>query len=328
MTIMPIAHSCYTMKRKHSSAEGDQPSKSASNDPEAGPSASRPAAVSESSGPAAEQSKSPDSSAPAPAPLSRSQRAQVERNRQRALMLRQAKLREHPAPPEAAPDERCDARVLRVHGERLVDSGGGFFIDDSADGASASAPAPLVERPAPLHVTSRPDCDECGAPVACSFLVDSFEWPVCDPCRKEHADKYSLITRTEAKHEYILKDEDFDKREPQLKFITRRNPHNPRWGQMKLYLRLQIEERALQVWGSEEELEKQHQLRDQKKEKIKVNKFNRRVRELRMAVRSSVYKRELTGHEHTYGEEVHNEADDTYTRTCTECQHEQTYEKM
>ena len=310
------------MKRKNSSEEaGNSRNKAASHEPGPGSSVST-ANLESGPEPTAKLSTSTSSEAPA---LSRAQRAQIERNRQRALMLRQARLREHPA--QAVLDGGCDGRVLRVQGSRLVDSGGGFFIDEST-GDGPPAPPPLKEKPAPLHIASRPDCDECGAPVASSFLIDSFGWPVCDACQKENAEKYALITRTEAKQEYILKDEDFDKREPDLRFITRRNPHNPRWGQMKLYLRLQIEERALEVWGSEEELERQHELREKKKEKIKLNKFNKRVKELRMAVRSSVYKRELTGHEHTYGEEVYNEGDDTYTRTCTECDYAQTYEKM
>jgi DNA-repair protein complementing XP-A cells len=31
-----------------------------------------------------------------------------------------------------------------------------------------------------------------------------------------------------------LKDCDLDKREPALRFIVRKNPHNRRWGEMKL----------------------------------------------------------------------------------------------
>jgi len=38
----------------------------------------------------------------------------------------------------------------------------------------------------------------------------------------------------------LLKDEDFDVREPPLKFILRKNPHNERWGDMKLFLKLQV----------------------------------------------------------------------------------------
>lgn len=57
--------------------------------------------------------------------------------------------------------------------------------------------------------------------------------------RDANDDKYSLITRTDARQEYLLKDCDLDLREPILRFILRKNPLNPRWGDMKLYLRLQ-----------------------------------------------------------------------------------------
>lgn len=53
-------------------------------------------------------------------------------------------------------------------------------------------------------------------------------------------EKFDLITKTEAKKEYLLKDCDFDLRSPPLKFILGKNPHNSRWGEMKLYLLLQV----------------------------------------------------------------------------------------
>lgn len=62
---------------------------------------------------------------------------------------------------------------------------------------------------------------------------------VIGDCR-ESEEKYELITKTDAKNKYLLKDEDFDVREPPLKFILRKNPHNPRWGEMKLFLELQV----------------------------------------------------------------------------------------
>lgn len=56
---------------------------------------------------------------------------------------------------------------------------------------------------------------------------------------RDDDDKHALITRTDARQEYLLKDCDLDLREPILRFILRKNPHNPRWGDMKLYLRTQ-----------------------------------------------------------------------------------------
>lgn len=57
---------------------------------------------------------------------------------------------------------------------------------------------------------------------------------------RQEEEKFKLITRTEAKKKYLLKDADFDKREPALKFILKKNPHNERWGNMKLYLEIQV----------------------------------------------------------------------------------------
>lgn len=74
-----------------------------------------------------------------------------------------------------------------------------------------------------------------------------------------------------------MKDCDLDKREPPLKFIVRKNPHNVNWGEMKLYLHLQIEQRALEVWGSEENLLTEKEVRDTKREGAKIKKFNKKV---------------------------------------------------
>lgn len=60
------------------------------------------------------------------------------------------------------------------------------------------------------------------------------------PLIRDDEVKHKLISRTEAKQLYLLKDCDLDKREPVLRFVLRKNPHNPHWGDMKLYLKLQV----------------------------------------------------------------------------------------
>lgn len=146
---------------------------------------------------------------------------------------------------------------------------------------------------------------------------------------RDPEEKHSLITKTEAKAQYLLQDCDLDKREPPLKFIMKKNPHNVRWGDMKLYLHIQIEERALQVWGSEDNLRAQHERRVEKREVGKVKKYNKKLKELRMDMRSSLYDRTTkSNHKHEFGAEVYNEEDDNYTRTCLTCPHSETFEKM
>ncbi|CAG2060909.1 unnamed protein product, partial [Timema podura] len=145
----------------------------------------------------------------------------------------------------------------------------------------------------------------------------------------DNEDKHALITKTDAKNEYLLKDCDLDKREPPLKFIVKKNPHNARWGDMKLYLHVQVEERALEVWGTEEKLLEEKDLREEKKGKSKLKKYNKQIKALRMSVRSSLYDRTTNvSHEHTFGPETYNEEDDNYTRRCRTCDYEETFEKM
>ncbi|KAF4804299.1 DNA repair protein complementing XP-A cell like protein [Turdus rufiventris] len=169
-------------------------------------------------------------------------------------------------------------------------------------------------------------CGDCGKEFMDSYLMQHFDWATCDNCR-DVEDKHKLITRTEAKEEYLLKDCDLDKREPVLRFIVKKNPHNSRWGEMKLYLKLQVIKRSLEVWGSEEALQEAKELRRDSREKMKQKKFDKKVKELRRAVRSSLWKKQASIHEHEYGPEE-NIDEDTYKKTCTVCGHELTYEKM
>lgn len=53
-------------------------------------------------------------------------------------------------------------------------------------------------------------------------------------------EEHALITKTDAFNTYLLKAVDLEKRKPPLQFITKKNPHNVRWGEMKLYLKAQV----------------------------------------------------------------------------------------
>jgi len=137
-----------------------------------------------------------------------------------------------------------------------------------------------------------------------------------------------LIAKTQAKTEYLLKDCDIDKREPPLKFLLRKNPHKVH-SEMKLYLQIQIEERALMVWGSEDKLREELELREVKRQESKIKKFNKNMNKLRMEVRSSLYdKTKKAPHTHKFGADVYNEEEDTYSHACSICGFEEVFEKM
>lgn len=228
-------------------------------------------------------------------------------------------------------------------GTKFVDSGGGFLLDpntfakkpgpnaaaaaatSSSTSSSSSSSQPLVPLEGPAVYAK---CCDCLEPFTESTLLEQFGLSVCDRCREPDG-AHSLITRTEAKAEYLLKDCDFDKREPPLRFICRRNPHNERWGDMKLYLHLQVEQRALEVWGSEEALLEQREQRDEKREKAKLSKYNKNMKQLRMEMRSSLFDRTSAAqHEHEFGEERYDEERDVYEQECVECGFKQEFEKM
>ncbi|XP_063075489.1 DNA repair protein complementing XP-A cells [Engraulis encrasicolus] len=266
-----------------------------------------------------EKASNGQSSEASPQPLSAFMLAKIERNRQRALMLRQARLASRPS--SALGQGGTSAKVAKT-----VDSGAGFFIEENED--EEPVVKKMTHEPAPVIECDYAVCEECSKPFMDSYLSNSFDLAVCDNCRDNDV-KHKLITRTEAKNNYLLKDVDLDKREPPLRFIIRKNPHNPRWGDMKLYLQLQVERRGMEVWGSEEALEEAKETREENREVQKQKRFNKKVKELRKAVRSSMFRKDTNVHQHEYGPEVLlDEEEDLYKKTCTTCGHELTYEKM
>ncbi|XP_075871367.1 DNA repair protein complementing XP-A cells [Nelusetta ayraudi] len=280
---------------------------------------------SESQGPDAAASGPDETPPPEPEPepeLSAAMRAKIERNRQRALMLRQARLASRPL---GAGDGATSAKVSRT-----VDSGAGFFIeeDEEEQEEEQRRSRRVVEQPAPVVQPDYLLCDDCDKPFMDSYLSNHFDLCVCDSCRDNEV-KHRLVSRTEAKQQFLLKDCDLDLREPPLRFVLKKNPHNPRWGDMKLYLQLQVQRRCMEVWGSQEALEEAKESREENKEVQKQKRFNKKVKELRRAVRSSVWTKDTSVHQHQYGaEELLDAEEDLYKKTCSTCGHQLTYEKM
>ncbi|XP_062244904.1 DNA repair protein complementing XP-A cells [Platichthys flesus] len=252
--------------------------------------------------------------------LSAAMRAKIERNRQRALMLRQSRLASRPL---SAVEGASSAKVSKI-----TDSGAGFFIEEEEDGEEEHKSRKVVHQPAPVIAPDYLVCDECQKPFMDSWLSNSFDLSVCDNCR-DNEEKHKLISRTEAKAQYLLKDCDLDMREPPLRCILKKNPHNSTWGDMKLYLKVQVEKRAMVVWSSEKALEEAKETREENREVQKQKRFNKKVKELRRAVRSSMWTKDTSVHQHQYGpEEVVDPEEDLYKKTCTTCGHELSYEKM
>lgn len=179
----------------------------------------------------------------------------------------------------------------------------------------------------PINENIMKECEECHNDFLRSYLYKNFAVHVCDDCR-DPKETHELITKTEAKTKYLLKDCDLDIREPTLRYILKKNPHQTR-GDMRLYLKFQIEERALEVHGSEEQLEKELEEREERRFMKKQKTYDKKMKSLSMSVRSSLYKRSVTEHEHEYGEAICLDEDkDLYRKICKTCKHQWDYEEM
>jgi DNA-repair protein complementing XP-A cells len=82
----------------------------------------------------------------------------------------------------------------------------------------------------------------------------------------------------------LLKDEDLDLRRPILRYISKKNPHNPRYGDMKLYLEIQVRERAMELHGSAEELQNTRELREEKKEAKTAKRYENKIKKMQKEV--------------------------------------------
>ncbi|CBY08887.1 unnamed protein product [Oikopleura dioica] len=123
-----------------------------------------------------------------------------------------------------------NAENLEEYGEKYIDTGAGFLL-------SANQIKYKPREAAPEEIMDTDLCDNCELPFENSFLRKHYSALVCDECKDD--EKYPLMTLSEVKTEYVLND-NMLKRDPPLKFILKKNPHNPSWGEMKLFLLPQV----------------------------------------------------------------------------------------
>ena len=179
----------------------------------------------------------------------------------------------------------------------------------------------------PINENIMKECEECHQDFLRSNLYRNFGVLICDDCRDPKG-AHELITKTDVKNKYLLKDCDLDLRKPRLRYILKKNPYQSR-GDMRLYLKYQIEERAVMVHGSEEQLEEEIEKREERRTTKKQKVFDKKMKSLSMQVRSSLYKRNVGAHEHDYGEpKCIDEDNDIFRKTCKTCGHKWEYEEM
>lgn len=182
---------------------------------------------------------------------------------------------------------------------------------------------------------NRKKCRDCNS-LEIDFVWDEvFHISVCNRCKEKYPEKYSLLTKTECKQDYLLTDEEL--RDPELlPHLNKPNPHKSHWHDMMLFLRFQVEEYALtSKWGSAEALDAEYERRETQKKARKEAKFKEKLMDLKRKTRTDAFRRQAGNlgksgankfgdsmgsgkHVHEWGNTIENE-DGMTVKTCIEC---------
>lgn len=150
----------------------------------------------------------------------------------------------------------------------------------------------LVKDPAPpIDIEKAPKCFECNSiDINFNFYENFRNVRVCKNCIKQKPEKYSLLTKTECREDYLLTDPEL-KDTSLLPRIEKPNPHG--YSRMQLFLRFQVEEFAWKKWGSPEGLDEEWQKREDLRIKRRDKKYNDKLKEMRKKTRAEEYTRKL-----------------------------------
>jgi len=229
------------------------------------------------------------------------------------------------APPPLKPDFRM-GRYFEYDLSKMVNSKGGFLVEDGAD-PQAEEKRREKERerqrqqqqkfdtPMYLDADRNPKCAECNSMDIDQTFKKVFGCLVCNKCKNEIPEKYSLLTKTECKEDYLLTDPELRDHEA-MPHLLKANPHKSTWNNMMLFLRFQVEAFAFKKWGSPEALDVEFERRTEEKRKKKNKKFEEGLRELRRKTREGVWQRRRDEeHQHQFGVIDTDEG----VQRCTEC---------
>ena len=216
---------------------------------------------------------------------------------------------------------------------RLHNSKGGFLVEDRGEEEAVRSLEDLrkererekqrlrdqMEPGISLDPSTRPVCEQCGSP---DILYDPFQRVfnvlVCRACERSNTDRYSLLTKTEVKEDYLLTDAELADQEL-LPHLLKKNPHKSTYSNMMLFMRGQVEDYAFSAakWGSAENLDAEYHRRQQEKTRKRTQRFQQGLDRLRKrTIRDNVWqKRRDAEHVHEWV----RVPDKPSMQTCTSC---------
>jgi DNA-repair protein complementing XP-A cells len=185
-------------------------------------------------------------------------------------------------------------------------------------------------------------CRECNSLEIDFQWAEALECNVCFSCKDKFPEKYSLLTKTEAREDYLLTNPELEDKDL-LRRMEKPNPHKSHWSMMQLYLRYQVEEFAFseKKWGSPEALDEEFTKREEQRKVKKEEKFKKKLNDLKKRTRIDAFERSVArrkgeddggnlkfgdkivrkgdAHEHEWGRAVENPETGIGVKRCVEC---------
>ncbi|KAI6133269.1 hypothetical protein EDD16DRAFT_1467572, partial [Pisolithus croceorrhizus] len=236
-----------------------------------------------------------------------------------------------PTRPESSKPLKRDSRLgsyFEYDLSKMVNSKGGFLVEDGKEvdedmrakerQRERERAMQNVEPPIYLDPALNAKCRDCQTIDIDYTFRKVFGCLVCNTCKEKYPEKYSLLTKTECKEDYLLTDAELRDREL-LPHLLKANPHKSTFANMMLFLRLQVEDFAWKKWGSPEALDAEWERRVEEKKKKKSKKFEESLRDLRRRTREGIWQRRKNQeHQHVFGTAQRTE-DGHDRQTCHEC---------
>lgn len=193
------------------------------------------------------------------------------------------------------PRRRLAENYIEYDFAKMKDSKGGFLseekpLDDAKKLDQWKKEDRLHQPPTLLVGTDAPRCFECSSVDLDFKLYNVFKCRVCKHDRDTHPDKYSLLTKTECREDYLLTDPELRDADL-LPHLERPNPHKTTFNNMMLYLRYQVEEFAFKKWGGPDALDAEYERRVVAKKGRKDKKFLNKLKEMRRTTRANTLSR-------------------------------------
>lgn len=246
--------------------------------------------------------------------LTPEQKALIQENYERAKRRRLERYLEE-AEKQAEQDDDDRQKEKQKELEEL--GGGGFIPEESLP----EEPIPIIPQPEilfPLEMNEK--CKVCGSLELDDLIRRGYKVLVCPRCREALPDRFDLITKTAAKDEFLLTDEEL-RDGSRLPHTTKPNPLKPTWSSMQLFLREQVLAFALEKWGGLEQIQEEAQRRADAHQAAKEKKFAANLKELRSKTRltGSHNRQQVSRHyKHTFVERK-GKGGDQVESVCSEC---------